>query len=243
MTTADLAEQPRTQTDWVERQLRRSLLAGEFAPDERLAPKELADRWKVSSTPLREAMNRLATEGFLKIVPQRGVRVAPISIDEMFQVYEIRLLVEPVALHRSVELATKQWLQRIDVAWTNFGPLHSSSLPDMFEYEQAHEDFHIALISACGSDWTVRTVRYLARQSSRFRLLSDRGGPAAVCNEHLEIFEAARAGRAEDAAALHTEHMLRTMETSDPALGVLLRERFDSDCDGIAKRLEMRRPL
>ena len=242
MTNSDATEQPRTQTDWVEQQLRRSLLAGEFAPDERLSPKDLSLRWSVSSTPLREAMNRLGAEGLLKIVPQKGVRVAPISIDEMFQIYEIRLLIEPVALQRSVEQGTDQWLERVQDAWARFRPLHEAPLQDMLQYEQAHEDFHTALLSACGSEWTLRTISHLSRQSSRFRLLSARGGPAAVGDEHLDIFEAAQDGRAADAAALHTEHLLRTMESSDPASGIRLRDQFDSDCNAIAKRLDARRP-
>ena len=241
MTNSDATEQPRTQTDWVEQQLRRSLLAGEFAPDERLSPKELSLRWSVSSSPLREAMNRLGAEGLLKIVPQKGVRVAPISIDEMFQIYEIRLLVEPVALQRSVEQGTDQWLGRVQRSWEYFQPLHEAPLQDILHYEQAHEDFHTALLSACGSEWTLRTISHLSRQSSRFRLLSARGGPAAVGDEHLGIFEAAQGGRAADAAALHTEHLLRTMESSDPATGLRLRDQFDSDCDASAKRLDARR--
>ena len=241
MAYGDATEQPRTQTDWVEQQLRRSLLAGEFAPDERLSPKDLSLRWSVSSSPLREAMNRLGAEGLLKIVPQKGVRVAPISIDEMFQIYEIRLLVEPVALQRSVERRTDQWLERVQHAWESFGPIHEAPSPDMLQYEQAHEEFHTALLSACGSEWTIRTISYLARQSSRFRLLSDRGGAAAVGDEHLDIFEAAQDGRAADAAALHTEHLLRTMESSDPASGLRLKDQFDSDCDAIAIRRDARR--
>ena len=241
MSMSDATEQPRTQTDWVEQQLRRSLLAGEFAPDERLSPKDLSLRWNVSSSPLREAMNRLGAEGLLKIVPQKGVRVAPISIDEMFQIYEVRLLVEPVALHRSVEQGTDQWLERVQAAWECFRPLHEAPSPDMLHYEQAHEEFHTALISTCGSEWTIRTISNLARQSSRFRLLSERGGAAAVGDEHLDIFEAAQDGRAGDAAALHTEHLLRTMESSDPASGLRLRDQFDSDCDAVAKRLDARR--
>lgn len=241
MANSDATEQPRTQTDWVEQQLRRSLLAGEFAPDERLSPKDLSLRWSVSSTPLREAMNRLGAEGLLKIVPQKGVRVAPISIDEMFQIYEIRLLIEPVALQRSVERRTDQWLERVQLAWEGFRPLHEAPSPDVLQYEQAHEEFHTALLSACGSEWTIRTISYLARQSGRFRLLSDRRDIAAVGDEHLDIFEAARDGRAADAAALHTEHLLRTMESSDPASGLRLKDQFDSDCDAIAKRLVARR--
>ena len=241
MATTDANEQPRTQTDWVEQQLRRSLLAGEFAPDERLSPKDLSLRWSVSSTPLREAMNRLGAEGLLKIVPQKSVRVAPISIDEMSQIYEIRLLVEPVALQRSVEQGTDQWLALVRDTWECFRPLHEAPLQDLLLYEHAHEEFHTALLSACGSEWTIRTASSLARQSSRFRLLSARGGPAAVGDEHLDIFEAAQDGRAEDAAALHTEHLLRTMESSDPSSGLRLRAQFDSDCDAIAKRLDARR--
>ena len=68
---------PPTRAEWVDTQLRRAILSGEFAPGEKLRAEHLADRWGVSPTPLRETFMRLAGEGFVIIEPQRGARVAP----------------------------------------------------------------------------------------------------------------------------------------------------------------------
>src|SRR6266568_9381375 len=83
---------PPTRADWVEKQLRRDILFGVFTPGERLLAADLAKRYTVSPTPLREALQRLATDGLLVMTPQRGVRVAPLPLDSAREIYELRYL-------------------------------------------------------------------------------------------------------------------------------------------------------
>src|SRR5690242_19785121 len=94
---------PATRSDWVEERLRAAILQGELEPGQRLHANDLADRWDVSATPLREAFQRLASDGLVEMLPQRGARVTDVSIEEAGQIYELRLLLEPLCLRRSLE--------------------------------------------------------------------------------------------------------------------------------------------
>ena len=76
---------------------------------ERLSSSELAGRWSVSATPLREAVQRLAANGLVECVSQRGARVSEVSLRDVREVYGLRLMLEPMARERS--------LRRVDDAW------------------------------------------------------------------------------------------------------------------------------
>ena len=80
--------EPLTRADWVDRELRAAILAGDLQPGQKLQPGVLGKRWSVSPTPLREAFQRLAAEGLLEITPQRGTRVTPVSLEEAYGVHE-----------------------------------------------------------------------------------------------------------------------------------------------------------
>src|SRR5262245_20469343 len=94
---------PATRSDWAEERLRVAILQGELEPGQRLQANDLAERWELSATPLREAFQRLASDGLLEMLPQRGARVTDVSVDDAAQIYELRLLLEPLCLRHSLE--------------------------------------------------------------------------------------------------------------------------------------------
>src|SRR5258708_23812886 len=93
---------PGTRADGVDRRLRAAILSGELRPGERLVAGPLAQRFTVSATPLREAIQRLATSGLIEIEPQRGARVAAASPRDAEEIYELRTLLDPLALRDSL---------------------------------------------------------------------------------------------------------------------------------------------
>src|SRR5262252_6104504 len=93
---------PTTRADWAHKRLKAAILTGELAPGTKLAADELSQRWAVSPTPLREAFQRLGGHGLVELTSQRGARVAPFSLDEAADLYELRLLLEPRALRASL---------------------------------------------------------------------------------------------------------------------------------------------
>ena len=73
---------PETRSDWALRRLRTAILTGEFPPGTKLRAEELAERWQVSPTPLREAFQRLGGSRLVEVSPQRGVRVAEFTLGD-----------------------------------------------------------------------------------------------------------------------------------------------------------------
>src|SRR5260221_8530480 len=92
-----------TRSEWAEDRLRQAILRGELRPGQRLHASDLAERWDVSATPLREAFQRLAGEGLVELLPHRGARVGELAAHATPALYELRLLLEPLALRHFLE--------------------------------------------------------------------------------------------------------------------------------------------
>src|SRR5690349_10811115 len=87
-------------------QLKAMAITYQLRPGERLAELDLAKRLKVSRTPIREALNRLVTEGFLTFTPNRGFQCRPLDAKEIFDLYEVRRSLEASAARLAVERAS-----------------------------------------------------------------------------------------------------------------------------------------
>ena len=163
---------PRSRTIWAEDRLRHAIVSGELAPGERVLIEPLAQAWDLSATPLREALRTLAGEGLVVLDAQRGARIAPVSEQELTEVYELRLIVEPLAFRLSVLACDETWLDRLDVAWAALQTAHAARPSSPLDLEPAHTEFHFALVANCGSDALLRLVSVLATQALRFRTLA-----------------------------------------------------------------------
>lgn len=205
---------PATRADWAVERLRSAILAGAFMPGTKLRTGELADALKVSPTPLREALQRLAAEGLVELSPQRGARVAPIDVAAGLDVYRVRLILEPPALASALR-ATPQpdWDRRIK---RTLIALNAATLATPFDgarFGPLHLGFHQLLLEPCGSPWLLRITRQLATHSGRFQVLSFglRGGPEQVVAEHNQLAELAAARAADEAEAALREHIEATV--------------------------------
>jgi GntR family carbon starvation induced transcriptional regulator len=203
------AAMPPTRSEWVDAQLRRAILNGEFAPGEKLRAEHLAERWGVSPTPLRETLMRLAGEGFVVIEPQRGARVAPLDLESAIEIYELRLLLDPVALDRSIRAGGEALVADVRAAHSHLEARH----PSMADYFEAHRDFHLALVSHCPNRRMVRQVEQLLDHSQRFQAIGvrtvRRGDPRI---EHLQLVDAVVAGDRREATKVLKAHLQATLD-------------------------------
>ncbi len=173
-----MSEPPITRSQWVQQRLRRAIITGELRPGQRLITTALADQWSISQTPLREALRILSTEGLVDMSPQKTARVAPVSYRGFAELFEIRLLLEPLALERSLKNRNKQWDEKMQKSLENMLDVVEGDDTDPLVFESAHHDFHLALLSECGSVELLKMIDSLFSQSVRMRLLSasQRGG-------------------------------------------------------------------
>jgi DNA-binding GntR family transcriptional regulator len=181
-----------------------------------LVAAELAQRWALSPTPLREAFQRLEGLGLVELSSQRGARVAPISVVEAEEICELRLVLEPWALRRSLEQSEAAHRAEVAAAHARFVEVSRqvSSFDDRVLLE-AHRTFHAVLLARCPSVWLRRLTSLLADHWQRYQLLG--ASYARVVNdgmvEHDHLREAALAGNVEQAVRVLTEHLQGSLRT------------------------------
>lgn len=206
---------PETRADWALRRLRSAILTGEFPPGTKLRAEELAERWQVSPTPLREAFQRLGGARLVEVSPQRGVRVAAFTLDDAADLYALRLQLEPPALRESIARSDDAHRAAIASAYERLAGAGS-----LEQGTEAHLEFHAALLERCPSAWTKHIVGVLGEHAQRYVLLGARQfrggrGPAA---EHAALRDAALAGDVDAAVATLGEHLRGTLDSVRAAL-------------------------
>lgn len=207
-------------------ELRADLLAGVLEPGSKLAIEALAERYAASATPLREALNRLVSDGLVERREQRGFVVAGISAEDLTEITKTRCWLEEVALRESIAAHSTAWEEALVLAHHRLArtprSLSDSRFEDNPEWEPLHRAFHRALINGCGSRWLLSFCDQLADQHHRYRRLSAPRAFAkrSVKGEHQQLLDAAVEGRADDAVALLRAHFERTARIirDDPGL-------------------------
>jgi DNA-binding GntR family transcriptional regulator len=207
-------------------QLRADLLGGEMEPGSKLAIEALSEHYETSATPLREALNRLVSDGLVERREQRGFVVAAISAADLAEITHTRCRLEELALRESIGAHTTEWEEALVLAHHRLArtprSLSDSRFEDNPDWEPLHRAFHRALIGGCGSRWLLSFCEQLADQHHRYRRLAAPRAFAkrAVKTEHQQLMQAAIEGRADEAVALLRAHFERTARIigDDPGL-------------------------
>jgi DNA-binding GntR family transcriptional regulator len=208
----------RTRADAAYRRLREDILACRLRPRERLRLEQLRARYGLGITPIREGLLRLAAEGLVILIGQRGGRVAPLSEADLLDVERLSKIVEDMALRLSIRHGDMAWESRVVAAFHHLsrhetGP--SGSLAGDAAYETLHDAFHRALVSACGSPRLLAFRDLLYAHSERYRHFAYGAGfveaERDVLAEHRAIYEAALARDADRAGRALVAHIDRTM--------------------------------
>ncbi|MFK8022859.1 MAG: GntR family transcriptional regulator [Ilumatobacter sp.] len=152
------SSQPLTRSDWAHGQLRQAILSGDYGPGDSLVISALAEQMGVSATPLREALRNLASEGFVELQSHGKARVAEVDLQEAGEIYELRLMIEPAALERSVRNADDAYRERVEAAWQALTHRRIAE-PSL------HANLHRTLLSNCDSAWMLKLATQLADRS------------------------------------------------------------------------------
>ena len=100
--------------DGVYEEIRADILTCVLAPGSRVFENDLANRYNVSKSPIRDALLRLQEQGLIKVLPRKGYLVCPISIADAYNLYEMRLLLEKASIRRACDEASDQGLASLD---------------------------------------------------------------------------------------------------------------------------------
>ena len=179
-------------------QLRTDILEGNIEPESKLSIGVLAERYGSSAAPVREALSRLAAEGLVTRRGQRGYWAAPIDADEFVEVARLREMLEVDAFRQSIRLGDLDW--EAAIAGARHRELAVRAQTGALDADQIlartreNRRFHMALISACPSQWQLRFISTLYDQSERFRRLALNQAPTnepAGKDEHEALMQAA----------------------------------------------------
>lgn len=175
--------------------LREALLSGELAPGQVYSAPVLAARFGVSATPVREAMQRLASEGAVETVPNRGFRVAERSPGDLAELAEVRVLLEvPTVLALAHTRPPEVWRELRPLAEAAYG---CATRGDLTGYVVADQAFHRALVEVGGNRQLAVLVAELCRQSqcgaATREGLAARGGLHGALLDALSVSDLTRA--------------------------------------------------
>lgn len=204
-------------------QLRKDILHGALRPTLRLKTEELRTRYGLSSSPLREALSRLAEEKLVVLDDRRGFRVAAVSLRDLTEITDLRLLVETSALRASIQAGGEEWEAQIVAAHHTFSKkdaemARTAKLDEL--WEQYHRRFHLGLVSACPNERQKTFSTTLFDQAERYRRISRIHRTATRAkDEHAQMLKAALARDLDRANELLVLHIKATYKTVTLALG------------------------
>jgi DNA-binding GntR family transcriptional regulator len=139
----DMAGRPGTAVSDIYLAIRDRIVAGEYAPGLRLSQQQLAEELKVSRTPLREALQKLEAEGLVIGQANRGMEVAPVSLDDVESAYAVRLMVEPVAVAAVAARVTDDDIGLMERALADMRRATISTR----DFQEAHWRYHRVLLN------------------------------------------------------------------------------------------------
>jgi GntR family carbon starvation induced transcriptional regulator len=210
--------QPKTLAEAVYIRLRQDILSGKLRPGSKLRFTDLVASYEVGMSTLRESLSRLTADRLVVAEGQRGFRVSPISLNEMWDITRLRSEIESAALEEAIEAGDDAWEAEILSCLHRLLKLEDRhrETPLLLTEEGAHlhKLFHMSLLSACPSIWRLRVIDVLYSHSERYRRLqtSYLSGVLNSAEEHREIAAATVARQKPRATALLTLHLEKTAE-------------------------------
>jgi GntR family transcriptional regulator, carbon starvation induced regulator len=195
-----------------------AIVVGELEPNERLKLDSLKKRYKIGSSPLREALIRLSSAGMVVLEGYKGFKVAPASIAELEDIGTTRSRLSVWALGESIRLGGEEWETRVVAAYHRLDRLAPRALVDPSamheEWELRNRQFHLALESACNSPWLLNLSEIIFIQSQRYRRWFSGPDPgiASAHAEHKQIMEAALARDTENACRTLSIHIIGNLK-------------------------------
>lgn len=187
-----------------------AILRGDLPEGARLQQNTLASQLKVSTTPVREALSRLASEGLVRIDAHRGAIVRGLDDDELDEIYQLRQILEPLAARKAAEHITEEQLSQAEELWRRMED-HS----DPVEWAECNRQFHALIVAGSQSPRLESILKGLRDSSTRYVQWSLTAHPQrfhSANRDHRDLIEACRNRDGERAAAIEAQHLSGTLE-------------------------------
>jgi DNA-binding GntR family transcriptional regulator len=204
-----------TKAEAVYDEIRRRILTGVLEPSAPLNQDALAPELGVSVTPVREAVRRLEAEGLVRFQAHKTVIVASLSREELSEIYDLRLRLDPYAASLATTHATDEEVDEIDRL------ARTPASDDPVEQVALNRIFHRGIYSRCANGLLIEILDRLWERTDRYRimLVSRDVDVLAAAREHVEISEALRARNPRTVARLTRAHIANARSLIEDGLG------------------------
>ncbi len=195
----------------VYRVLKESIIEGFLEAGTKLLENKIAEKMHVSRTPVREAMQKLAAEGFVKMIPNQTMVVTEVSFEDIKEVLQIRGVLEGLAARIAAKKINRQEIDELEKIITQMDLYVTKK--DLSSYCKLSDEFHDFILSICGNKRIIQIRDNLIGFIYRFRIksLSVPGRLKCSLEEHRKIMESLKKHNSEDADRLSQIHMENTV--------------------------------
>ncbi|MCX2963209.1 GntR family transcriptional regulator [Gordonia aquimaris] len=194
---------------WVRETIREAILNGTLAGGTRLIQSELATKLNVSNTPIREALRDLAGEGLVVFDPHRGSRVRTLDLDEVRELYEMRIALEPLMVRRVMGRITTEQLDRADEICAEL-----AKTTELAEWSELNRQFHSLFAFDDDSSRLASVISNLRDSASMYVALSlgmNSSRQAESNEEHRQLIRCYRDNDIEGATEVTVQHLRVTL--------------------------------
>jgi len=216
--------------------IREAILKGNLKPGEKVAEPELAERFGISRTPIREAFRQLESEGYLTVIPRKGAVVAALSEQDVQEYYAIKSILEGYAAELAADKLSEKELEKLEAINERLKKLATEG--DVKSFYRVHNEFHDLFLKASGNSKLVELIQQLGMKFNRLRMasLSVEGRMNISVAEHDKLLEAFRRHDGSTAenlvkktAAIGGKVLLESMTQAEGGIGKksILEERID----------------
>lgn len=188
--------------------LKTKIITCELRPGEAITVANLAEHVGLGRTPVIQAVDRLVTDGLVEVMPRKGIVVAPISLNEIFDIIEVRILNECQAARWAADKVTKADLAALQA---NLDAMRAASeARDIDRLIHLDREFHRLISAAAGNPVLAEFLGNLHDRAVRFWFVSMRAPDhnARVCNQHATLIDAFRRHDPDAAEAAMRAHIV-----------------------------------
>ncbi|OCC23733.1 hypothetical protein MB02_11295 [Croceicoccus estronivorus] len=206
--------------------IREDIIRGALPADTKLRIGDLRLRYGVGNSPLREALNRLVSEELVVSVGQRGFHVPSVSLDELRDLTETRVLIETEALRRSILAGDDAWEAGVVAAFYSLSKVEKNRDLESEERERRNRLFHESLMAACPLKKLLQVHGILYDLHGRYRAIAiglDKRR-RNLLQEHEAIYKAALARDVETACEAARQHIVLTAQVVEERLESMARK-------------------
>ena len=215
--------QSRLLADRIYEQLKADIITCKYQPGDSLTEIEMANKFNVSRTPIREVCNRLLKEDLLQSIPYKGYIVSPVNLQDLHDLYQIRLVLEPYAAELAARHPSPRFIEKLR---NSLNEARQQPGTTFTQFVEADLDFHNLLAQGCGNRRLARVIADLRNQIERLiYLLYENYGPyhEISFDDHTEVVQAVEDRNADLARELISSHIENYKER---ALQALASERL-----------------